>query len=182
MFQTVYADQPRGRGWLTDWEGEGGMAQTRTLIEEVLTTKLGIPAPTARWGSDGNQWLFCLHRTWLKLDITGEGTGDLIVLTCPIGMPPMRNLGRFHSFLLAKNFHLPGPALWCQGGVFGLREVRYVDGLQPLGVVDMAELMTEVSAEVIEEVLAFKTDGLQLLGERDERAVHRVASAIGHGL
>lgn len=158
------------------------MGRTRVLVESVLQDKLGIPASMARWGNDNNQWLFILHRVWLKLDLTGEGTGDLVVLTSPLGTPPTRNISRFHSFLLTRNFHLPGPSLWCQGGLFGLREVRYIDGLQEVELVDMIELMAEVSSEVGEEVAAFKTDGLQLLGERDERTIQRVAASLGFGL
>lgn len=158
------------------------MGFTSALIETVLDTRFAVPPPLARWGTEGNQWLFSVRRVWLKLDITGESTGDLVVLTCPVGAPPSRNVGQFHSLLLAKNFHLPGPSLWCQGGLFGLREVRYIDGLQELELVDMIELMAEVSIEVGEELISFKGDGLQILGERDERAVHRVATSLGFGL
>jgi hypothetical protein len=158
------------------------MGHTQALIETVLQTKLGIPASMARWGNEQNEWLFILHRVWLKLDLSGEGTGDLVVLTSPLGRIPSRNMARFHSFLLAKNFHLPGPSLWCQGGLFGLREVRYIDGLQDVELVDMIELMAEVSIEIGDEVAAFKGDGLKMLGERDERTIQRVAASLGFGL
>lgn len=158
------------------------MGSTSALIESVLETRFAVPPPLARWGTDGNQWLFSVHRAWFKLDITGEGTGDLLVLTCPVGAPPSRNEGRFHAILLAKNFHLPGPSLWCREGLFGLREVRYIDGLEELELVDMIELMAEVSSEVAEEMVVFKGDGLQILGQRDERAVQRVALSLGFGL
>lgn len=158
------------------------MGSTSVLIETVLDERFAIPSPLARWGTEGNQWLFAFRRVWLKLDITGEGVGDLVVLTCPIGAPPSRNVGQFHSKLLTKNFHLPGPSLWCQGGLFGLREVRYIDGLEEVELVDMVELMAEVSIEVADELVGFKGDGLQILCERDERTVHRVAASLGFGL
>jgi hypothetical protein len=63
-----------------------------------------------------------------------------------------------------------------------LREVRYIDGLQDVELVDMLELMAEVSIEISEEVAAFKTDGLKMLGERDERTIQRVAASLGFGL
>jgi hypothetical protein len=155
------------------------MSEVSTLIEGVLGLRFGVHGETARWNGSENHWFVNIHGTWLKIDITGQGFGDLLVLTVLLGHPPKRHLAEFHSLLLEKNLELPGPSLWVKDSLFGLREVRYTDGLQDIELVDMMELITEVAREVKEELAEIYDTGLHLFNGNSPEALIDAVTELG---
>jgi hypothetical protein len=155
------------------------MSEISTLIEGVLEVRFGINGAGARWKGSEKHWFVDIHGTWLKVDITGQGFGNLLVLTVLLGHPPQRHLAEFHALLLEKNLELPGPSLWVKDSLFGLREVRYTDGLQDIELVDMMELMTEVAREVKEELSEIYDTGLTLFNGSSPEAMLDAVTELG---
>jgi hypothetical protein len=155
------------------------MSDVKQLIEGVLTVRFGIDLANARWKEHQGQWFVNVHGTWLKIDITGQGFGDLLVLTVLLGNPPVSHIAEFHSLLLEKNLELPGPSLWVRDSLFGLREVRYTDGLQDIELVDMMELMIEVAREVREELAEIYDSDVHLFNGTSKELLIQAVTELG---
>jgi hypothetical protein len=155
------------------------MSDVKLLIESVLEQRFGVKVAEARWKERENQWLASIHGSWLKIDITGEGFGDLLVITVLVGHPPENHLAEFHALLLEKNLELPGPSLWVKDSLFGLREVRYTDGLQDIELVDMLELMSEVARETKEELSEIYDKGLILFEDSSHQDLMEAVAELG---
>lgn len=158
------------------------MSNVTKLIENVLEVRFGVSLPEVRWTGKTDQWLFRVHGSWLKIDITGQGFGDMLVLTVILGNPPTSHLDEFHVLLLEKNLELPGPSLWVKDGLFGLREVRYTDGLQDIELVDMIELMSEVARETKEELSEIYDEGVALFHVDREDDLKKAVMELGPGI